>query len=307
MNKFPNLNSFDYSIYLFFCFVCLYYFLKIYFSQSNKLKDLDLPSFTWLLFLFPFSSLLFIVMSDNFYTLLTLDFKSFIMIISLLISNIILFFIYVNFVQAMYFKNKFEISNYKDKYSSKKYDLLNIQYKNNFHFLHDMLNEYQKIDNLMTKQNYKLAQEQLHQLADLTYHNFNDLYTDSIVLNYLLTNKQKIIKQNNIQILSLLQYTDFTFMDFCDQIDFFGIMLDYIISYVISYNDEKFISIKSSLKNNFLVLNFQFPSPAKIMQKEFEDKISSLLQSYEYNISIKELDNHIISIIFIFKNIKLYP
>lgn len=282
MKRFPKLNTFDYSLYLLFCFILLYYFLKIYIDLYSKILNFDLPKFVSLVYLFPSFTLFFILISDNFYTLLRLDLKSFIMIFSLLFTNIILFIIYINLVQTMNYKNRFEILNYREKYSSKKYDLLNIQYKNNFHFLHDLLNEYQKIDFLMNNNDFKLAQEQLHNLANLTYHNFNDLYTDSIVLNYLLNNKKEIIETNNIQILSLLQYTDFTFMDFCDQIDFFSISLDYLIKNTIPFDGEKLISIKSSMKNNLLILNFQFTSNNyEINKKEIDNLTNSILKSYD--------------------------
>lgn len=193
----------------------------------------------------------------------------------------------------------------KEKYSQTKYDLLDQQYKNSFKLLHDILGTSQNLSMLLKDEEYQKAYEELHTLTELTFKEFNSMYTNSLILNTLLSDRVELLNKNHINVTSTIEYNDFNFIDFCDQIDLFGHILDYAIQNAIKSMNHKNIIIKSKLIADKIVIQFQFPKvDDKNIESEIKSFISPIIFKYKAHLSISEMDENRISLVIAFNNLK---
>ena len=91
------------------------------------------------------------------------------------------------------------------------------------------------------------VKQQMNQLTETTFKEFNTIYSNSALLNYLLNNKLYLLQENHINFKTVLESDHFEFLDLETQINLFELFIE-----------EKALSfhIISKKENNHLLLYF---------------------------------------------------
>lgn len=302
LNKTTHVNSFEYCLSLVVSNLILFYMIKIFVKVTEIFNKYSLPKYTWIIFILPVITIIMLLSLSDFYKAINENKVFIIIIIGLFISNIILLILYVHFIINVNNKKELELSKYKEKYSSTKYELLDNQYRNSFNFLHDFLNEFQKISTLMNNKEYEQANTILTKLTEKTFNSFNNIYSNSLILNTILNTKTDLLNKNNIKVYTVIEYNDLTFIDFCDQIDLFGNLLDYAINNTIESEEHETIIIKTKLIGEMIVMQYKFGYTNDCEEEKIINIIKPTLSKYHADVSVKALTEDVVSVIIIFKD-----
>lgn len=299
LNDSTDINSTKYIISLFLSNTINIVLLVSYIKVVHFIKDNELPKYSGLILILPLTTIAFVLSIPNYYVLIQNNISLLFIIFGLFIANIIYIMIFIKAIKSVKYKNQIKWSMERERYSQTKYDLLDNQYKNSFHLLHEILNHCQQLSIILNKSNDHEAKLKLNELTKLVFDDFNKLYSNSIVINTLVNDKIEKIKNHNIKIISTIEYNNFSFIDFCDQIDLFGNVLDYAISNSLVSTSNRSIIIKSKLISDQLFIIFQF---AKNENDETKIKfiLEPIIKKYNCTFSIFELNKERISVIIIF-------
>lgn len=299
LNENTNIQSIKYFSSLIISNSLNFIFVLFYIKIFKFIKANDLPKYTWLILILPLTTITLILNIPNYYLVIQNNISLLFILFGLFIANIISILIFMKAIQSMKYKNELTLTKYREKYSQTKYNLLDNQYKNSFQLLHEILNKCQHLSISLNENKYDKVKEELTNLTELVFKDFNNVYTNSIVLNTLIHEKLSKIKDHNIQISSTIEFNDFNFIDFCDQIDLFGNILDYAIQSVLQSNFDKNIIIKSKLISNQLFLVFQFCTKER-KEKDIKLLIEPILIKYNADFSISSIANQRMSILLHF-------
>lgn len=301
----------------FFCAIILsniitFLFLLIYIKISKLFIEVKLPAFTWMIFILPISSfiLLFKINDINYY-LLKKDYILFLSIIGVFISNFITLYIFYRVISSYEYKKELEKSNNREKLANLKYELMESHYNANFNFLHDILNKCNELNMYIVKEEYDKALDSLSSLYNNSYKEFNAIYSNSVLLNYLIIERLEEMDKNNIDIRTVIEYNDFNFLSLDEQNKLFSTLLDYAIQSAKEANEPRTLIIKTCKKDYQIIIQVLVSSTGKnILNKHLETDLESIIKNHNALISEKYLDeNAINSILIIFshfamKNIK---
>lgn len=298
-----SIKTLSYPIALLFSNILVFIFIFFFRKIKKFYSEISLPMYPWLIFSLPIIIAILIIDINNYYYLLDYNSSLLIIIIGLFISNFILIIIFINTVKNINIKNELESEKYRHQYSQTKYALLDQQYKNNFDLLHNLMNKCYRLNESLKIENYQKAKFQAEELIEITFKQFNTIYTNSVVINTLISNRIDVIKKYNLIINSTIEYNDYTFMDFCDQIDLFSNLLDYSMQEAINSIEYRNIVIKSEKTNNQIIICFQFANNNnKTRESDLISSINHLTNKYGAAISTYSLNEKIHSIIIIFLN-----
>lgn len=296
-----NINSLSYTFALILSNILILVLIFLF----KKIKDIflqtSLPIYAWLIFILPLTTVILIININNYYDLLEHKSSLLIILFGLFLSNFVFIIVFVNSVRNLNLKNELNLEKYKQHYSQTKYDLLDQQYKINFNLLHTLMNKCYKLEESLNNEDYKNANKQIKELTELTFKEFNTIYSNSVVINTLINNRIETIKKNNLIINSTIEYNNYNFIEFCDQIDLFSILLDYSIKETINSIKYKNIIIKSEKNKNQLIICFQFANNNdKTNEKNLITSVTNLIKKYDATISIYPLNDKISSIVIVF-------
>lgn len=300
-----NVNTFSIIFILsqVLCNVVLCILVKAYIQLTDFEQLLSLSQYIYLIYILPVIIILLLFTLAIFYNIDNTNYIFNFIFLVLFISVFLTYYLFVNFIRYNNEKNEMRFLKYREKYSSAKYQLLDLQYKNNFNFLHSMLNQFQNIGILMNNKEYEEAYYHLTSLSENTYKNFNEMYTNSVVLNSVINLRKDILDLSNITIVSTIEYDDLSFIDFCDQIDLFGNLLDIGIRYIKDYDDKRTIYIKSAIVSEKVVIQYKFFIMNEDVNKnEISKMLQPILSKYHTFLSIEKIKDNLISVLIIFKD-----
>ncbi|WP_443842836.1 hypothetical protein [Faecalibacillus intestinalis] len=211
-------------------------------------------------------------------------------LLSIPVLNLLLFII------TLLTTNYTSLKKQKELFNSK-YELLQQHYDYNFKFLHDLLHTCNQLNIQFDNQNYENAKEILNQLTQTTYKEFNAIYSQSLVLNYVINNHLNTLLENNIDIKTTVE-TTFNYLDLYTQFELFDYLLNLAIKACL-INQNKIIIIKAKEKNNSVL--FKITLPYIVIKKDllYHD-LNKILSHITYELNIKEIDSNYISLLIIF-------
>ena len=211
-------------------------------------------------------------------------------LLSIPVLNLLLFII------TLLTTNYISLKKQKELFNSK-YELLQQHYDYNFKFLHDLLHTCNQLNIQFDNQNYENAKEILNQLTQTTYKEFNAIYSQSLVLNYVINNHLNTLLENNIDIKTTVE-TTFNYLDLYTQFELFDYLLNLAIKACL-INQNKIIIIKAKEKNNSVL--FKITLPYIVIKKDllYHD-LNKILSHITYELNIKEIDSNYISLLIIF-------
>lgn len=202
------------------------------------------------------------------------------------------------FVIMLLTTNYISLKKQKELFNSK-YELLQQHYDYNFKYLHDLLHTCNQLNIQFDNQNYENAKEILNQLTQTTYKEFNAIYSQSLVLNYVINSHLNTFIENNIDIKTTVE-TPLNHLDLQIQFQLFEYLLNFSIeSCLKSDQKNKMIIIKSKEQANHLFLKITLPYVA-IKKKIIEYSLNKILFDISYILSIKQIDTNYISLLITF-------
>ena len=213
-------------------------------------------------------------------------------LLSIPVLNLLLFII------TLLTTNYISLKKQKELFNSK-YELLQQHYDYNFKYLHDLLHTCNQLNIQFDNQNYENAKEILNQLTQTTYKEFNAIYSQSLVLNYVINSHLNTFIENNIDIKTTVE-TPLTHLDLQIQFQLFEYLLNFSIeSCLKSDQKNKMIIIKSKEQANHLFLKITLPYVA-IKKNIIEYSLNKILFDISYILSIKQIDTNYISLLITF-------
>ena len=213
-------------------------------------------------------------------------------LLSIPVLNLLLFII------TLLTTNYISLKKQKELFNSK-YELLQKHYDYNFKYLHDLLHTCNQLNIQFDNQNYENAKEILNQLTQTTYKEFNAIYSQSLVLNYVINSHLNTFIENNIDIKTTVE-TPLTHLDLQIQFQLFEYLLNFSIeSCLKSDQKNKMIIIKSKEQANHLFLKITLPYVA-IKKNIIEYSLNKILFDISYILSIKQIDTNYISLLITF-------
>lgn len=278
---------FNYEIILAALFIL--FFISIYIYILKNLKRLYSLKYIKFIFIFPILTILWFGDIDCSYFLSTSTTDLF-DLLSIPVLNLLLFII------TLLTTNYISLKKQKELFNSK-YELLQQHYDYNFKFLHDLLHTCNQLNIQFDNQNYENAKEILNQLTQTTYKEFNAIYSQSLVLNYVINNHLNTLLENNIDIKTTVE-TTFNYLDLYTQLELFDYLLNLAIKACL-INQNKIIIIKAKEKNNSVL--FKITLPYIVIKKDllYHD-LNKILSHITYELNIKEIDSNYISLLIIF-------
>lgn len=278
---------FNYEIILAVLFIL--FFIGIYIYILKHLKRLCSLKYIQFTFIFPVITILWFGDIDCSYFLSnsTMDLFD---LLSIPLLNLLLFII------TLLATNYLSLKKQKELFNSK-YELLQQHYDYNFKFLHDLLHTCNQLNIQFNNQDYEDAKRILNQLTQTTYKEFNAIYSQSLVLNYVINNHLNTLLENNIDIKTTVE-TTFNYLDLYTQFELFDYLLNLAIKACL-INQNKIIIIKAKEKNNSVL--FKITLPYIVIKKDllYHD-LNKILSHITYELNIKEIDSNYISLLIIF-------
>lgn len=280
---------FNYEIILAALFIL--FFISIYIYILKNLKRLYSLNYIKFIFIFPILTILWFGDIDCSYFLSTSTTDLF-DLLSIPVLNLLLFII------TLLTTNYISLKKQKELFNSK-YELLQQHYDYNFKYLHDLLHTCNQLNIQFDNQNYENAKEILNQLTQTTYKEFNAIYSQSLVLNYVINSHLNTFIENNIDIKTTVE-TPLTHLDLQIQFQLFEYLLNFSIeSCLKSDQKNKMIIIKSKEQANHLFLKITLPYVA-IKKNIIEYSLNKILFDISYILSIKQIDTNYISLLITF-------
>ena len=280
---------FNYEIILAALFIL--FFISIYIYILKNLKRLYSLKYIKFIFIFPILTILWFGDIDCSYFLSTSTTDLF-DLLSIPVLNLLLFII------TLLTTNYISLKKQKELFNSK-HELLQQHYDYNFKFLHDLLHTCNQLNIQFDNQNYENAKEILNQLTQTTYKEFNAIYSQSLVLNYVINSHLNTFIENNIDIKTTVE-TPLNHLDLQIQFQLFEYLLNFSIeSCLKSDQKNKMIIIKSKEQANHLFLKITLPYVA-IKKNIIEYSLNKILFDISYILSIKQIDTNYISLLITF-------
>ena len=278
---------FNYEIILTILFIL--FFISIYIYILKYLKRLCSLKYIQFTFIFPVITILWFGDIDCSYFLSnsTMDLFD---LLSIPLLNLLLFII------TLLATNYLSLKKQKELFNSK-YELLQQHYDYNFKFLHDLLHTCNQLNIQFNNQDYEDAKRILNQLTQTTYKEFNAIYSQSLVLNYVINNHLNTLLENNIDIKTTVE-TTFNYLDLYTQFELFDYLLNLAIKACL-INQNKIIIIKAKEKNNSVF--FKITLPYIVIKNDLlYHNLNKILSPITYELNIKEIDSNYISLLIIF-------
>lgn len=228
-----------------------------------------------------------LLVSENDYFKTLKDFPQYGMVLILFIlSNILNAFILFLIVRSTNIKADLKIQEHKAKTLELKYQLVSQHYLYNFNFLHELLHCYTDINNLIDNHEYNKVKEKVNTLMDDTYKEFNSIYSNSIVLNYLINERLQYHKNNHIHCTTIIEDEKINQLDIDVQYNLFAYILNIAENQAIYFETyQRIIIFKSKTLINNLVIQCIIPNK-NIDTDMLRKQLDTILKDYKCIINI---------------------
>lgn len=299
-----DIFSFSYILGLLISFILLSIFTYIYTKTSKYIKVNNLPLYTWLIFVVPLILLFFVILEANYFN----SFKYFpqqygIIVILCILSYILTSIIFIMIINFNKNETNLKIEKYKTESLELKYKLISQHYLYNFNFLHNLIHSYSYLYKLINEKNYDHAKIKIQELMDDTYKEFNMIYSNSIVLNYLINLHLQNFKNNNIDCIAIIEDEKINTINFDTQFEFFNYILDISETQINPQNDKhSIILIKSKTIANKLAIQCIFPYQ-NLNLNNLKKQIADILSQYQCLIGIDVENNKKIKLLVCFLDV----
>lgn len=313
LNTLTGLNSFSSRSSLLFTTAIILVGALTYLLSKLLIKIIKfsywkkLPKYTYLITILPITTMLLILNINDYFYLLRKNLILILILIGLLISNIIIIFIFLKTINYLEIKNELTIIKEQKRYTELRYQILDQQFKTNYTFMHDTIRSLIKIENLIDRDTEEFKDE-LSKLNTKMIRGLNIVNSNSSVISPIINFRLKDMLKSNIDFKSVIEYTDFYFIDIYDLRCMFDILLDYgIIQCNNTNNEEKIMILKTKQLEKQIVIQLLYSSKNgtnTTYDSQNLENLSHIVEKYSGLMSCESLDNEadIESLIIIFNS-----
>lgn len=179
------------------------------------------------------------------------------------------------FLMAYWIRKK-ENKVFQSLYAKKEYSEL-------YHFVHDNLHAYAKINEMIEHEDYTGIKNELNRLSNDAREQFNYLYTGSPLFSLIFEQKREILRLYQISVEIYIQKLRIHSLTLKEQYAFFSYILDQIIQSCL-IQDHRFIYIQNKEQN---CIEFLFSGSCNEEIKKELDRKGILFSIEEMNTSTK--------------------
>lgn len=278
---------------------CIFFLSCYMFMKLNKsLSHISNNKYIFYLAFIPTCSMLLFLYFPNYFNLVENNKPIFITFLFLAFYNLFSIYLISKHLESVKTQNELK----KDKeHIEIEFKLYSKYYYENFNLLHALLHSYTDMKLLLDNKNYDELDQKLTDLSNKTLNEFNSIFSESLLLNTIISNKISILSQYNIVIKTKLLYSDFSFMNIVDATTFFSKIIDYCIDCCKEF-DNSIIYINSKLINKKPALHFYFSSNKDINYIISTNTIlSKIISNYKiHSLYTFDLEESLMHLIFIF-------
>lgn len=282
----------------------LFLILSIYFIKFKEFYvSASLPNYMWIILLLPFSTIMLFMNISDYFSMIEYNKGILFIFLCLTASNYILLFIFYKALESFKLRQELYYQKEHNEIVKAELELLNQHYKSNFNLLHTLLHSYSTLKVLLDNNNIEELNEKLDELSTRTFKEFNSIYSESALLNVIISDKLNDLRELNIAIRTIMNYSEFEFFELYEQKFFFSNIIDLCILLCSKkLVGEKMIFIKSIKRESQVIVQIYCSS-----EKDFESvfiKFSSfkkLIDKYNGFITLNYSDvNKILNILILF-------
>lgn len=289
-----HLNTYIYMIALILSNGLSFIILSIISKFMRLYKVANNSNFMWFSLILPITTLLFLYNFTDYFSTFRNNLITLFIILGLIGSNIIALLAIAKELKRL------ELSN-EIKETKMKYYLLNTQYNTNFYFLHDTIRSLTKLNSHMNEKNFTEFQKEVIALNHSLSKSFNTISSNSELLNTLLNHRITDISKYNINVKTVIEYNDFSFINLEDRL--------FLFTELLSLSINSCIDIKSN--NPRIIIKTKKINQQAIIQCTFSYKESfnidfmglrRIVESYNGHISDKVIRNKYYDLVIVFFN-----
>lgn len=246
-----NINTYIYTIAVLISNFIIFILLNIISKIINFNYSNNFSKYIWAILILPISTLLLLInISDYFGTFRNNIIIGFVLI-GLLISNFISIYLIFKIIKIVELENELKSMNTKN-------ELLQLLYDNNFNFLHNMISKLMLFNNLLSNKEYNVLELELAQLNSELLKEFNIINSNSTIISSLLNQYLLDIQQNNIFFKNVIEYNDFSFLDYQVQKNLFSLIIKIAINECSIFPKNRLIILKTKRKNQQVIIQCIF-------------------------------------------------
>lgn len=302
--KTTQISSWLYNIGLISSVLLLILFSYVFVKFIHYLELNSFPNYCEIVFIFPLATVVLLSFLNNYYEIINDTAITLLIFLCILVSNFAILIIFFLIIRSNKMSLDLKLAQYEKDVIDTKYNLLKNHYNNNFSFLHDLLHRCYKMHEFVENDDIIHLDKELNSLIDITFNKFNSIYSNSLVLNYIVNDYIDLLQKNKIKITSSIKYNDFTFLTLNEQTEIFTRFLEYgVFLNQFTLEDKRNIIIKSNKIGNQIIIGAIITCQNiedKLIKKIREDFQPILDNNTNSNISIKVNPNDSISIILYF-------
>lgn len=244
--KASDLNTFLYTMTVLLSNILTFILLKIVSKFFILIDDNNLPDNILIILALPISTLLLLINITDYFSTFRNNILNAFIILGLLISNLVTIFIFLDVIKTINLENEL-------KKRKMKYDVLQSLYNNNFNFLHEMISKLMQFRDLLSNEHYDELNTQIELLNFKLIKGFNIINSNSIVINSLLNLYISKLEDNDINLKTVIEYNDFTFINLETQTEIFSLIFDISIASCIKSNEKRRQIILKTKKMGFQI------------------------------------------------------
>lgn len=246
LNSLSNISTFQYTLAILLSETIIFLFLFLYIRLIKFSYWEDLPKYAYLIIILPITTVLLLVNIQDYFYLLRNNILLVLILLGLLVSNFVVVFVFFKTISALKIKNELEMTRIEKKNIDFKYELLNTQYKANYTFMHDTIRAIMKMQNSLEKENFDVFKEELISLNKNMLRGLNIVNSNSSIISPIINFQLEEILKNDIDFKSVLEYTDFSFLDVYEQRFIFDALLEIgMMQCNVSHSETKLMILKT--------------------------------------------------------------
>lgn len=286
-----QVNNFAYVIAIILSNILTFIQIMVYIKVIKVDNNLNLPKYAWSVFILPISTLLLLLNFTDYFGLFKSNFLIGVIIIGLFISNLTTIIIFFKVIDSINLENNMRSVKMQ-------LNLLNSQYNANFNFLHDTIRRLMNFSDLLSNKDFQQLESQITSLNMDLLQKLNIISSNSLLISSMINYRLSEINEYNINIKTVFEFNDYTFLSIDEQNDLFTQLLDIAINSCIkSENTNKNIIIKSKRLDNQIILQVIFTTSSYDKSDSIYKKLCQLVKKIKGRISIEKFDNLSTSII----------
>lgn len=217
-------------------------FVDIFKSYDLKI----LPKYTYLILILPITTMALILDVQMYFDIIKYNVIFIFVLLGLLISNYITISVFLKFANATKAEKELLKVKKENELSNAKYELLNNQFNTNYYFLHDTVRSLMKLIN--SNLNNSDIKKELYDLINKLVKGLNIINTNSTIVSPILNYKLSEILENKIDLKTVIEHNDFTFIDTYTQRELFSILLNMAIEQCKNLKSENRLVILKTKK-----------------------------------------------------------